>query len=122
LPGISDAETWTINTDNPEQEIAETIAGKFGGISALEFNVTYDPLLMATLVAHANTKFTVQFVIDDPALDAIIGINVPGCRLVSPGSSSSASNSSAGAMTVKLQPSGGGLIADVLQVVQTART
>lgn len=60
LPGLADGETWTFSTDDPDQEIAETIVGKFGGIAPLAFDVPYDPMLLQKLVAHAKTMFTDQ--------------------------------------------------------------
>ncbi|GHT22456.1 hypothetical protein FACS189419_05050 [Planctomycetales bacterium] len=116
LPGISDAETWVISTDDVEQEIAETVTGKFGGITALEFTLTYDPALMAQLVDYAKTSHEVRVFYDNPKWSYYVGIAVPGCEIISPGSTSSGANASAGEMTVKLQPAGGGLIKDVLKV------
>ena len=121
LPGLADAENWTINSDDKNQEVGETVVGKFGGISVLSFEVLYDPILLAKLVAHAKTKFTVRIVYDDSEYDDIYRIDVFNCRLVSPGSTSAGANNSAPSMTVTLQPRGGGKLADSLEVVKTPR-
>ena len=56
LPGIAEGETWTFSTDDPEQEIAETVAGKFGGVSKLDFEVPYDPFLQGDLRYRTRTR------------------------------------------------------------------
>ena len=122
LPGLADGETWTLSTDDPMQEIAETITGKFGGVSQLSFDVPYDPILLRRLVAHALTNFTVEVIYNDTALDHIYAINVFNCFLVNPGNTSGTANSSAPTMTVTLQPRGGGLLADCMSVERTTRT
>jgi len=121
LPGIAEGETWTFSTDNPEQEIAETIAGKFGGIAPLNFEVPYDALLLEKLVAHATTNFTVRVVYDDAIYTQIFRIDVKDCFLVTPGSTGGAANNSAPTMTVTLQPRGGGKLADCMDITQAPR-
>lgn len=123
LPGVQPANTWTINSDDPEQEIAETVAGKFGGLSVLEFVEVYDMVRIADRVKHANTDFDVQMIYNDPKLPIIVAITAVSCRMVSPGETGGAQdNESSGECTIKLQPSGGGKIADCLKVVVTPRT
>jgi len=122
LPGLADAENWTFSTDDPDQEIAETIVGKFGGVSPLSFEVPYDPDLLETLVGHATTNFTVNIIYDDTALDSIYAINVMDCFLTTPGSTSGTANNSAPTMTVTLQPRGGGKLEDCIKVEKTIRS
>jgi hypothetical protein len=122
LPGLSEAEEWSFSTDDPEQEIAETIVGKFGGISALNYEVPYDPSLMETLVGHANTNFTVEIVYNDTRYSKIAVIEVFDCFLKTPGSTSGAANNTAPTKNIILQPRGGGLLADCLQVTFVDRS
>ena len=121
LPGISEGETWTFSTDDPEQEIAETIAGKFGGVNKLDFEVPYDPFLQAKLVEHAGTNFTVRTVYDDAQYASIYCIEVVNCFLTTPGSTGGTANNSAPTMTISAQPRGGGLIADCIKVTEAPR-
>jgi hypothetical protein len=122
LPGFTDAETWTFNVDDDEQEIAETITGKFGGATALSYEIPYDPVLLEKLSAHAATNFAVQIVYDDTQFTDIYGITVHDCFLVNPGNTSGTSNNSAPNMTVTLQPRGGGKLADCMTITTTPRT
>ena len=122
LPGLADGETWTVSSDDRKQEVAETIAGKFGGISALSYEVLYDPILMAKLVAHAKTMFTVEIIYDDAEYEDTYVIDVHKCFLTNPGSTSGAANNSAPSMTVTLQPRGGGLLKDCIEVTKVARS
>jgi hypothetical protein len=121
LPGIAEGETWTFSTDDPEQEIAETIAGKFGGVNALSFEVPYDPMLQAKLVEHAATNFTVRVVYDDAQLPMIYCIEVKDSFLTTPGSTSGTANNAAPTMTITAQPRGGGLIRDCIRVTAAPR-
>ena len=84
LPGVSDAETWTVATDDPEQDVAEIIVGKLGGFSALSFEVLYDPELLEKLVAIARSQFLVRVVIDDKSKPDICTIEIKNCFLVTP--------------------------------------
>ena len=122
LPGLAEGENWTFSTDDEEQEIAETITGKFGGISPLSFEVPYDPILLEKLVAHAATNFTVKIVYDDASKENIYGIDVFDCFLTTPGSTSGSANNAVPTMTVTLQPRGGGKLVDCLSVTKTPRT
>jgi len=121
LPGLAEAENWTVSIDDREQEIAETIVGKFGGISPLSFEVLYDPILLEKLVAHAKTMFMVQIVYDDAEYTDTYVIDVKKCFLTTPGSTSGAANNSAPNMTVTLQPRGGGKLADCIDVTKVPR-
>ena len=121
LPGIAEGENWQFSTDNPAQEIAETIVGKFGNINALSFEVPYDPMLLQKLVAHAKTKFTVRVVYDDAEFTDIYRIDVFGCFLTTPGSTSGTQNNAAPTMTVTLQPRGGGRLADCMDITKAPR-
>ena len=121
LPGIAEGETWQFSTDDPEQEIAETIAGKFGNVSAFSFEVPYDPILLQKLVTHAKTKFTVRVVYDDAELPDIYRIDVLGCFLTTPGSTSGTQNNAAPSMTITLQPRGGGRLADCMDITKAPR-
>jgi len=121
LPGISEAEDWSFNTDDPEQEIAETIIGKLGGISALSYEVPYDPDLLQKLVGHADTNFIVEIVYNDARYSQIQVIEVLDCFLKTPGSTSGAANNSAPTMTVVLQPRGGGKLEECLRVTSVSR-
>jgi len=122
LPGLAEGENWTRSTDDPDQEIAETIVGKFGGVSPLSYEVPYDPVLLAKLVSYAKNQFTVRTIYDDEQLPYIYKIYVYGCFLVTPGSTSGTANNSAPPMTVTLQPRGGGRLSDTFEVIKTART
>ena len=121
LPGIAEGENWQFSTDDSEQEIAETIVGKFGGIAPLSFEVPYDAMLMEKLVAHAQTNFTVRVAYDDAQYDKIYRIDVKDCFLVTPGSTSGTANNSAPTMTVTLQPRGGGKLADCMDITAASR-
>jgi len=121
LPGFEDAEEWDIRSDNPTQEIAEKIVGKFGGISSMGFEVLYSPSLMEKLVAHAKTKFTVRITYDDTEYDSIYRIDVLKCFLKNPGSSGGSSNNVAPTMTVTLQPRGGGKLDECIEVTEIPR-
>ena len=121
LPGIAEGETWTFSTDDPAQEIAETIAGKFGGVNKLDFEVPYDPFLLAKLTEHAGTNFTVRTIYDDAQFSKIYSIEVIDCFLTTPGSTSGTANNSAPTMTISAQPRGGGLIADCIKVTSAPR-
>jgi hypothetical protein len=121
LPGFEDGEEWTFSTDNPEQEIAEKIVGKFGGIAALVYEVPYDPMLLELLVAHKDTNFTVRIIYDDTQYSEIYKIDVLKCFLKNPGSAPSGANNSAPTMTITLQPRGGGLLSECLDISSTAR-
>ena len=121
LPGFTDGETWTFTTDNPDQEIAETIAGKLGGINVLSYEVPYDPNLMKQLVGLSDLPITIQVLYDDEALDMVYQINVKKCFLINPGESGGTANNSAPTMTIKLQPRGGGKIADCIEVEEATR-
>jgi hypothetical protein len=122
FPGIEDGEEWEFKTDNPEQEIAEKIVGKSGGISPLSYEIPYDPMLQKILVAHAKTQFTVRILYDDTSLPKIYKIDVLKCFLKSPGTTSPFANNSAPNMTITLQPRGGGKLADTLDISATPRT
>ena len=121
LPGVSDAETWTISTDDPEQEVAEIITGKVGGFSALSFEVLYDPEMLEKLVAIARSQFTVRVVIDDKSKPDLCTIEIKNCFLVTPGSTSGSANNAAGTMTITLQPRGGGKLSDSMEILTTTR-
>ena len=121
LPGLAEGENWQFSTDDPGQEIAETIVGKFGGISPLSFEVPYDPMLLKILVVHAKTNFTVLVVYDDTNYECAYYIEVFDCFLTTPGSTSGMSNNSAGNMTVTLQPRGGGRLADSMRTTEVLR-
>jgi hypothetical protein len=121
LPGLADGETWTFSTDDPAQEIAATIAGKFGGVAPMAFEVPYDPMLMEMLVAHASTNFTVRVVYDDTIYPNIYRIDVKDCFLTNPAGTSGTANNSAGTMTITLQPRGGGRLADCMDITQAPR-
>ncbi len=121
LPGIEAAETWDIKTDDPEQEISQKVVGKLGGLSQLDFAVVYDPILQNKLVDHVGTRFDVVYVYDDAELNEIVAITAKDCFLVTPGSTGSAANASAGTMTVSVQPRGGGKLRDCLEVTTSER-
>jgi len=121
LPGLAEAEEWSFSTDDPEQEIAETIVGKFGGISALSYEVPYDPDLLEQLVGHAETNFITEIVYNDARYSKVHVIEVLDCFLKTPGSTSGTANNSAPTMTVILQPRGGGKLADCLRVTLVER-
>ena len=121
LPGFADGETWTFSTDDPAQEIAATITGKFGGIVPLAFEVPYDPMLLEKLVAHAETNFTVRVAYDDTAYEHVYRIDVKDCFLTNPGNTSGMANNAAGTMMVTLQPRGGGRLADCMEITQAPR-
>ena len=121
LPGIEDAEEWEFKTDDPEQEIAEKIIGKLGSISELNFEVPYDPMLLQKLVTHAKTRFTARIIYDDAEYDDIYRLDVFKCFLKSPGSSGGSANNSAPNMTIKLQPRGGGKLADNMAITKAPR-
>ena len=121
LPGIAEGENWQFTTDNPNQEIGETIVGKFGNVNALSFEVPYDPMLLQKLIAHAKTRFTVRIVYDDTALDSIYRIDVLRCFLTTPGSTSGTANNAAPNMTVTLQPRGGGRLIDCMEITKAPR-
>jgi len=121
LPGVEDAEEWEFKTDDPEQEIAEKIIGKLGSISELSFEVPYDPILLQKLVAHAKTRFTARIIYDDAEYDEIYRIDVLKCFVKSPGSAGGTANNSAPNMTIKLQPRGGGKLADSLSITKAPR-
>lgn len=121
LPGIESAETWQISTNDPLQEVAETIVGQLGNVSQIDLNITYDMLVMIEMVAHAKSYFDIIYTYDSPDLEEIAVITAHNCRLVTPGSTSSASVNSAGQQTISFQPRGGGLFADCLSAETTAR-
>jgi len=121
LPGIAEGENWTFSTDNPEQEIAETVTGKFGGISPLSFEVPYDTEMLEKLTAHAKTNFTVRVIYDDTKYSDIFRIDVKDCFLKTPGATSGTANNSAPTMTVTLQPRGGGKLADCMEITKAPR-
>ena len=122
LPGLAAGENWTFSTDDPDQEIAETIVGKFGGITPLSFEVPYDPILLEKLVAHAKTNFTVRVIYDDAEYADIYRIDVKKCFLTTPGSTSGTANNAAPTMTITLQPRGGGKLADCLDITKAPRS
>jgi hypothetical protein len=122
LPGFEDAPTWQILTDNPEQEVSETIKGKLGGMTALEFTENYDPVRQVFLSRYLTAKLTVEIIYDDPQLDFVAAITIPNCELLNPGGSASGGEvNSAGTMVIKVQPRGGGKIADLIQIEVTER-
>jgi len=121
LLGLAEGENWTFSTDNPEQEIAEVIAGKFGGVSPLSYEVPYDPVLLQKLVSYAKNQFTVRTIYDDEQLEFTYKIYVYGCFLTTPGSTSGTANNSAPTMTVTLQPRGGGKLEDTFYCEKTLR-
>ncbi len=121
LPGIEAAETWTISTDNPGQEVGEKIVGKFGGLSQMDFNVVYDAFLQSLLVDHAGTQFDVIYTYDNTELPEIVVIIAHECFLITPGSTGSATNASAGSMTVSLQAKGGKTLRECLEVKTAER-
>jgi hypothetical protein len=122
MPGFEDGESWTISTDDPEQEIAESIAGKLGGIVPLSFEVLYDPFLVETLVAHAKTMFTVEILYDDTEFAEVILIEIHKCFLKNPANTSGGANNAAQNMTVTLQPRGGGKLTDCIEVTKVTRS
>jgi hypothetical protein len=122
LPGFEDAPTWQILTDNPEQEVAETIKGKLTGMTALEFTETYDPVRVVFLSKYLRAKLTLEIIYDDPALNFIAALTVPNCELINPGGGVSSSEvNSASTMVIKVQPRGGGKIEELLQMEVTSR-
>ena len=121
LPGLAEGENWTFSTDASDQEIAETIVGKFGGISPLSFEVPYDPILLEKLVKHAATNFTVEIEYDDANFENVYLMEVFKCFLITPGSTSGTANNAAPTMTVTLQPRGGGKLSECLAVTKIAR-
>lgn len=122
LPGFEAAETWQISTDNPAQEIAKTIKGKLGNAVVLSFTAVYDPLLMQKLVSMIKRNFDVVYTYDNAALDEVVAITVHDCQLVTPASTSSAANAGSGQMEIQLQPLGGGLFADTIEIETAPRT
>ena len=83
----------------------------------------YEELMSSAMpfVAHAKTKFTVRVVYDDAEFPDIYRIDVFGCFLTTPGSTSGTQNNAAPTMTVTLQPRGGGRLADAMEITKAPR-
>ena len=116
LPGFDDAPIWEIVTDDPAQEVAEKVKGKFAGMKMLEFTEVFDPVRSVLISKHHNSTLEVVMIYDDPKLPFIAAITVPDCELVNPSDSSGGETNSKGDMVIKVQPIGGKTVGELILV------
>lgn len=108
LPGMDDAPTWTLMTDDPQEFIGRSYAGKPEKLSTLEFTCPAAMELQDLFMKHAThgSSWTLIQCYDDANEENIFYIVTPRCRLLGTGTSS-AENNSGGELSVKFQPMGG---------------
>lgn len=121
LPSFDDAAVWDIVTDDPEQEVGERIKGKCAGMKVLEFTEVYDPVRVVMLSKHMTSVLDVEIIYDDPKLPFIAAITVPDCELINPGDSSGGEVNAKADGVIKVQPTGGKKISDLIRVELTNR-
>jgi hypothetical protein len=110
LPGLTDAEIWSIQTDNPDETIGRAYVGKPPKPSAFEITVPSDAAGGAESffesAAGLGKMFAVIFEYNDPTQPKIYYIIVKQCR-VAGYTTRGNENSGPSYITVKLQPFGG---------------
>lgn len=123
LPAIPESQTWSVVTDDPDEDVGVTEVGKTESMSQLEYEVIYSFALFSELADHKakGTKFNIIHTHDHPTYDSVEVATVRDCFLVS-ATNSSSENAGTGNMTVVFQPRGGGKITDHITVTQTARS
>ena len=110
LPGVTDAEIWSIQTDNPNETIGRAYVGKPPKPAAFEITVPSDAAGKAEsffeAAAGLGKMYAVVFEYDDPTLPKIFHIIVKQCR-VAGYATRGGTNDGASLVTVRLQPFGG---------------
>lgn len=108
LPGMDDAPTWTLMTDDPQEFIGRSYAGKPEKLSTLEFTCPAGMDLQNLFMEHAThgSSWTLIQCYDDANEESLYYIVTPRCRLLGAGTSSG-ENNSGGELSVKFQPMGG---------------
>lgn len=123
LPSIPESQTWSVVTDDPDEDVGITEVGKTESMSQLEYEVLYSFAMFARLteLKAAGTKFNIVHTHDNQAYAKVEVITVSDCFLVS-ATNSSSDNAGTAALTVVFQPRGGGKITDHITITQTERT
>ena len=110
LPGVADAEIWSIQTDNPAETIGRAYVGKPPRPGAFEITIPSDAAGEAESffesAAGLGKMYTVIFEYDDPTQPKIYYIIVKQCR-VAGYAARGGSNNAPSLITVRLQPFGG---------------
>lgn len=110
LPGVDEAEIWSIQTDNPSETVGRAYVGKPPKLGAFEITVPSDAAGGAETffeeAAGLGRMYTVVFEYNDPTQPKIYYIIVKQCRVVGSATKGGGNNGSS-TVTVKLQPFGG---------------
>ncbi len=110
LPGVADAEIWSIQTDNPNETIGRAYVGKPPKPSAFEITVPSDAAGEAESffesAAGLGKMYAVIFEYDDPTQPKGFYIIVKQCRIAGY-TTRGGTNDGASLVTVRLQPFGG---------------
>ena len=110
LPGVTDAEIWSIQTDNPAETIGRAYVGKPPKPSAFEITVPSDAAGEAESffesAAGLGKMYAVIFEYNDPTQPKIFYIIVKQCRITGYAVRGGNNNGSS-LITARLQPFGG---------------
>lgn len=122
--GTEDGETWNYTDDDPETDIGSTRTGKLPGLTVIEFEMASAMDIMEKMFAHYSndTLFDIRWVYDDTAYENIDTYLLKGAKLLNPISTGSTENANYSAMTIRLQPLGGGKLVNLVEFTQTPRT
>ena len=108
IPGLLDAEIWTLMTDDDNEFVGRTYSGKPKGLTNVSLLMPALPELIGKLTDHAanNSIFTVIYCYDDGNKDDLYYVVIPRCQILGI-ESKEASNNSGGTVRVKFKPTGG---------------
>lgn len=110
LPGVDEADVWSIQTDSPTEKIGRAYVGKPPKLGEFEISIPSDAAGTAEdffeSAAGLGKMYAVIFEYNDPTQDKIYYIIVKQCRVVGY-SAKGGDNNGASVLTVKLQPFGG---------------
>ena len=111
LPGIDEAEIWSIQTDSPSEKIGRAYVGKPPKPGTFEISIPSDAAGEAESffesAAGLGKMYAAIFEYNDPTQPKIYYIIIKQCRVVGCVVKGGA-NSGSSTVTVKLQPFGGG--------------
>jgi hypothetical protein len=108
FPGFEDAPDWTVITDDANELVGRSYAGKPERISPMSFAVPVVLDLQEILCKHFEygSSFTLIQCYDDPNEDSLYYVITPRCRLRGVGGADGDNNSGAQS-TIQFQPMGG---------------
>lgn len=121
VPGFDNSPIWTLMTDNDEEFVGRSYAGKPESLSTIEFTIPAVFELMKAFSLHAskNSVFTIIQCYDDGMLDDLYYIVVPRCTIA--GLSSSPQKNNSGALfKLRFKPMGGKFIPKYIKQSRTS--